>query len=417
MAEISQSTTAAAEWAKGWPIVLSSLIGIALCLSPLPYWALIIIGPELGKEFGWSRETIQAGFLAMTVGVLFGAPIAGKLTDKYGARRVLLPSIILLGLGTACFALMNPSPLSLYGIFFLLALFSSGTLPITWSKAIVNNFNSSRGLALGIALTGTGLYGFIAPPLIQGLIDGFGWRVAYLGIAAMPLLISFPLAYFLFRDDKEEAALASKTDDVELPGLSFSQSVRDYRFWIILFAFLIIGAAVSGIIANGFNILLDKGYTPQDAASRTIGIGVIGLSVIVGRLVGGFLVDRIWAPLVAFIFITIPILGCFILMGNMSVGLNVFAFILVGIAAGVELDMMAFLVSRYLGMKAYGRIYGFVYAAFGLGSGTAPLLFNILKGETLDYNNALMFAMAGFLVGAVMLLFLGKYRDFGETTH
>jgi len=146
MTEISQSNHVASEWVKGWPIVLSSLVGIALCLSPLPYWALIVIGPELGKEFGWS--------------------------------------IILLGLGTACFALMNPSPLSLYGIFFLLALFSSGTLPITWSKAIVNNFNSSRGLALGIALTGTGLYGFIAPPLIQGLIDGFGWRVAYLGIAA-----------------------------------------------------------------------------------------------------------------------------------------------------------------------------------------------------------------------------------------
>jgi len=200
MTEISQSNHVASEWVKGWPIVLSSLVGIALCLSPLPYWALIVIGPELGKEFGWSRETIQAGFLAMTMGVLFGAPIAGKLTDKYGARRVLLPSIILLGLGTACFALMNPSPLSLYGIFFLLALFSSGTLPITWSKAIVNNFNSSRGLALGIALTGTGLYGFIAPPLIQGLIDGFGWRVAYLGIAAMPLLISLPLAYFMFRD-------------------------------------------------------------------------------------------------------------------------------------------------------------------------------------------------------------------------
>jgi len=76
MTEISQSNHVASEWVKGWPIVLSSLVGIALCLSPLPYWALIVIGPELGKEFGWSRETIQAGFLAMTMGVLFGAPIA-----------------------------------------------------------------------------------------------------------------------------------------------------------------------------------------------------------------------------------------------------------------------------------------------------------------------------------------------------
>ena len=64
------------EWAKGWPSVLSSLIGIALCLSPLPYWALIIIGSELGKEFGWTREIISGGFIYITAGVLVGAPIA-----------------------------------------------------------------------------------------------------------------------------------------------------------------------------------------------------------------------------------------------------------------------------------------------------------------------------------------------------
>jgi hypothetical protein len=58
MSEIKQ--TAKNEWAKGWPIVLASLVGIMLCLSPLPYWALAVIGEELGKEFGWDRQTITA---------------------------------------------------------------------------------------------------------------------------------------------------------------------------------------------------------------------------------------------------------------------------------------------------------------------------------------------------------------------
>jgi len=82
------------------------------------------------------------------------------------------------------------------------------------------------------------------------------------------------------------------------------------------------------------------------------------------------------------------------------------------VAAGVEFDLMAFLVSRYLGMKAYGRIYSFVYAAFGLGSGTAPAIFNAIKGDAENYNSVLIYALYGCLLGAVMLLSLGKYRNF-----
>ena len=460
------STDAAREWADGWPIVLASLVGIALCLSPLPYWALIVIGPELEAEFGWSRIVWSSGFLYMTAGVLVSAPIVGTLVDRIGARPVLLPSIVALGLGTMAFSQMTADPRVFYAIFFLTAVLGTGTLPITWTKAIVNNFDRYRGLALGIALTGTGLYGFIATPTIQWVIDGYGWRTAYVCVGALPLLFSLPLAFFLFRDTREtEALLAGRSGGIArplglgaaiatalfvamitltstlgvtaviammatfllgyvvlvyvqggegsaLPGLDVRAALRDYRFWVIFVAFLILGASVSGIIANSKNILLDKGYSAQDATSYLIGAGVIGLATIVGRLIGGFLVDYIWAPLVAFVFMSVPAIGCFILAGQMGVGWNVFALVLVGVAAGVEFDLMAYFVSRYFGMKAYGRIYGLVYAAFGLGSGTSPVIFNILKGGSADYSEVLGVVAAGFIVGGVMLLALGRYRDF-----
>ena len=195
------------EWAQGWPIVLASLVGIMLCLSPLPYWALIVIGPELEREFGWSRIVWSSGFLYMTAGVLVAAPIVGTLVDRIGARRVLLPSIVALGLGTMAFSQITADPRVFYLVFFLTAVLGTGTLPITWTKAIVNNFDRYRGLALGIALTGTGLYGFIATPTIQWLIDNFGWRTAYVCVGALPLLLSLPLAFFLFRDEREAQAL------------------------------------------------------------------------------------------------------------------------------------------------------------------------------------------------------------------
>jgi len=469
MSEITQ--TDSGEWARGWPIVLSALVGIALCLSPLPYYALITIGPELGKEFGWSREVITAGFLYMTAGVLVGAPVAGQLVDRLGARKVLLPSIVALAIGTMGFSLMQPNPVSFYTIFFFTAFFGAGTLPITWSKAIVNNFNKHRGLALGLALTGTGFYGYLAPAYIQAFINNFGWRWAYVAVGILPLLFSLPIALRLFHDKKEEAALerSAQTSSwiriliigfglamvlfvsmtwtiinlgpiqvivlmlcflllylvyvymgakgkadmaVDMPGLTLRETFADYRLWIILFSFLLLGAVVSGIIANSKFILLDKDYTVSQATSFFVGFNLIGLSVIFGRFLGGWLVDHFWAPMIAFIFMSVPAIGCFILMQDYGLAMNALALILVGLAAGVEFDMMAYLTSRYFGMKSYGRIYGIVYAAFGLGSGTSPIIFNIIRGDNADYSNVLSFAAIGFIIGATSLLFLGKYRDF-----
>ena len=465
--------SAKAEWARGWPIVLASLVGIALCLSPLPYWALIIIGPELAAEFGWSRVVISAGFLFMTAGVLIGAPVAGQLVDRYGARKVLLPSIVALGLGVAAFSQMTANPTVFYLIFFVTAFFGSATLPVTWSKAIVNNFDINRGLALGIALTGTGLFGFVASPSIQAMINAFGWRTAYVILGLLPLLISLPLALLLFKDKKEDSHLAGLTHDPEarslvswiwqpvllagvlcgamlwllsgpngavqviwlmgavllsylgyvffksrneadstLPGLTVREVFADYRFWIIFLAFLLLGACVSGIIANSKNILLDKGYSANESASWLIGAGVIGLSTLFGRLLGGWLADRIWAPMVGFVFLSIPAIGCWILMQSFGVGANTLALVMVGLAAGVEFDLMAYFVSRYFGIKSYGRIYGLVYAAFGLGSGTSPILFNLIRGDAADYSEVLALVAVGFVVGAGALLLLGRYRDF-----
>ena len=469
MSEITQ--TGANEWAKGWPIVLSALVGIALCLSPLPYWALIVIGNSLTAEFGWTREQWTSGLLFMTAGVLSGAPIVGLLTDKYGARRVLLPSIIFLGIGVALFSRMTANISVFYTIFYFTAVLGSGTLPITWSKSIVNNFDRYRGLALGIALTGTGLYGFLAPGFIGTIIKSADWRTAYLAVGLLPILFSFPLAFIFFKDKKEEQALAkAKTEDksflrtlifqilivfvlyglmitltlskgpiwvafmmltflavmmafsyfqtradpdtASLPGLTLKESFRDYRFWILIISFLILGAAVSGVIVNTVNILMDKGYALETATSRFAGVGLIGLSVLVGRLVGGFLVDYIWAPLIGFVFMGVPAIGCYILMQDASVAMNAFSIILVGFAAGVEFDLMAYYVSRYLGMRSYGRIYSFLYVAFGVGSGTSPAIFNTIRGDAANYNLSLTVTLFGFLIGATLLLFLGKYRDF-----
>ena len=213
--------------------------------------------------------------------------------------------------------------------------------------------------------------------------------------------------FYVYRRDKTE------TENVaNLPGLSLREALHDYRFWVIFFAFMLLGAVVSGIIANSKFILEDKGYSAAAATGYFTGAGLIGLSTLCGRLIGGWLVDHVWAPLVAFIFMSLPAIGCYILIQDQSLAVNALALILVGLAAGVEFDLMAYFTSRYFGMKAYGRIYGIVYAAFGMGSGSSPVIFNLIRGDDTDYSRVLFYAAIGFVIGAVILLSLGRYRNF-----
>ena len=87
---------------------------------------------------------------------------------------------------------------------------------------------------------------------------------------------------------------------------------------------------------------------------------------------------------------------------------------LIGLAAGAEQDLMAFLVARYFGMKSYGVVYGCMYGAFALGAGMGPYIFGRAFAETGTYDNMIMVAGIGFVCGSIPLLLLGKYRYFNK---
>ena len=88
----------------------------------------------------------------------------------------------------------------------------------------------------------------------------------------------------------------------------------------------------------------------------------------------------------------------------------VIAIVLLGVAAGVEYDLLAYLVSRYFGVRSYARIYGALYALFGLvqASGAA---FGAVYSNTGSYDLALYYSMWGFIICSLALLLLGRYRD------
>ena len=174
--------------------------------------------------------------------------------------------------------------------------------------------------------------------------------------------------------------------------------MRDWRFWLIAIAFLPVSFSIGGPIPNMENILKGDGLP----AGEIVGLAsLIGLSVIAGRVIGGWLMDRIWAPAVAFVLLSAPALACWLLSrGHLDYTTAAASVVLIGFAAGVEFDLMAFLVARYFGMKSYTSIYGILYGFFAAGSGVAPVVYGAAFDKSHSYAGPLLLSAAFFVGGA-----------------
>ena len=415
----SASSGSYREFRYGWGVVLAAALGIGLGMSPLPFYTIGVFAGPLSKEFGWQQGQIMAALPILTLGALVMAPLTGWIADRFGVRRVALTSVVLFSLCMMGFALGTGSLKLFYLNWLLVAFLGAGTLPITWTRAVNRWFHDRRGLALGFALVATGFFGANAKLFANWLIEAYGWRTAYIGVGLLPLVITLPVAWWLFRDvddpkvaDKVAKLRAGGNPDAALVpgGMTIGAALRDWRFWLLAYAFVPISFAVGGPIPNLESIAGAKGFSSGDAVVLA---SLIGYSVIFGRLLGGWLIDRWWAPGVAAVMLSLPAIACVVLQQpNLTYPVMAAAIVLLGFAAGVEYDLMAYLVSRYFGMANYAAIYGSLYGFFALGAGLGPAWFGKQFSATGSYDYAFGVAAVLFLAGALPLLLLGAYRTF-----
>jgi MFS transporter, OFA family, oxalate/formate antiporter len=396
------------EFSKGWKPLAAAVLGVACGASPIPFNVLPqIIGP-IHAETGWSFVEISLGITLFGIIASFTAPFVGGLADRRGVRPVALISLLLFGLVFAAMWFV-PAQLAAYWAFWaVLGVIGIGSTPVTWSRAVSMWFVTNRGLALGIMLIGTSLTAIVLPKVAQAAIAYGGWRLAFPALALLPLLVALPIASLWFREPRPDERPAPLTDGAgALAGDTLPQAMRDYRFWILFTSIALISLAYGGVFIHMTEIVKLHGFTAGQGASV---MSVAGLGILSGRVIVGLLFDRFWAPAIATPALLLPAIACGILLGTgSSIGMLTMAGFLVGFAAGAESDVIAFLAARYFGMAHYGRIYGLLYMPFGIGSALSPILFARVRDVTKSYDLALMGAMGGFVLGAVILLALGRY--------
>ena len=193
------------------------------------------------------------------------------LADRFGVRRVALTSVVLFGLSFMMFSISNGSLVLYYTTWTVAALLGAGTLPITWTRAVNNAFNERKGLALGLSLIGTGLFGYAVKPFTAWLVAEFGWRTAYVVIGSLPLLIALPVGLLAFRDpgesnnaDGAQRRMANQERRDATPGLTMRETLREWRFWLVGLCFVSLAFAVGGLIPNMENMLRIAGFQVAD---------------------------------------------------------------------------------------------------------------------------------------------------------
>jgi MFS family permease len=389
-----------------WWVVFGAVTGLFVCNGPVLGFTFGVFLKPIMADTGWQRSSVS---FALSVGGIFSAlavPVLGRMMDRWGIRCVMLPGLVVYAI---CLSLVGAISASFW-IFTLVFAVAEMTgaiqTPLGYAKAISAWFDRRRGLALGIAMAGVGLGGSVIPQLANPLIERIGWRGAYASLALLTFLIAFPAVALWIREPRPGEGEQHVTfSAAELSGITSREAVGLSRFWVLAAVFFLVALAINGTVAHVIPLLTDRGFSHDTATAI---FGLFGLATLAGRLLAGYMVDRIFAPHVASVFFLAPIAG-FVFLASAAGPLPAVGVVLFGLGLGTEIDLIAFMVSRYFGQRSFGELYGYFFMVFGLGSSFGRFLGGYIFDLTGSYNAAFIGAGVALVIGILLVNRLGAY--------
>lgn len=410
---MDQNTSAASEWKASWPLVLAASVGFSFFTIMISSTGLFF--EPLTKEFGWSRTLLSSGpSIASTLTAVIG-PFLGALIDRYGSRKVVLPGIILTVASIASFSLANGSQtqwIALWAIFGIVAVSIKST---SWTAAVLGVFQQSRGLALGLTLSGTAVAQIVVGPLANWLITSFGWRAAFVWMGVGWGTLTFLLCLFFLFDAHDRAAKTVRegTETVspqsasKLPGLTTAQAMRDSALWRLGVSNFVVMALTMGLMIHLFAILSDAGIS-RGKAAWLLSLG--GVAGIAGKLVTGYLLDRFLPNWIG--GVTLGAAGVAFLLLATGIGspvLIIIAMLVNGYAAGTKTQITGLLTARYGGMRNFGKIYGVMAALMAAAAGIGPLVAGLVYDIFGTYAPFLIVGAIGCVASGALMVSLPRY--------
>jgi MFS family permease len=390
------------EFRLNWTNLLGAGLGLGFGTA-FNHYMMNLFGPALIAEFGWSRSAFALVGAIGLIGMVF-TPVAGRITDKIGPR-----SAAMIGFGILPVAYISLSFMSgnIYQFYAILAVkYSIGILTATmvFTRVVVERFDKARGIALACLLSCPPMIGAISAPIIGHIIEVEGWRVAYRvmalvsgigGIAAVLLIGKFVDATGNIRPT------APKLDWAQ-----FREFCRNPVF-VLLMAGMFLVNFPQVLVSSQLNIML-----MENGASMAFATGMVSLyagTVVVGRFIGGFALDRVPPHFVAIVSLGLPAIGFLLLAlpfdANWLIAVSIAC---VGLAQGAETDVAAILTSRRFSMGHYSFVFSLLMTSMGLASSTGSMLLSgTLRGGG-SFNTFLVVCAVVTVLGALCFFMTGS---------
>ncbi len=389
----------------GWRVVLAACLGVMAGFGSLFVYTFSVFVKPLAAEFGWSRETISSGFAIAAVTLGLCSPLLGRWIDRFGPRRIILICMTVYGCAIASLSLLHSGLWQFYVTCFVLGVVGNGAAHLAYSRSISTWFQRRLGMALAFVMVGAGLGAMILPVVAQSIISRSGWRAAYASLGGLALLLGLPLSWRFIR----ERNVVEKTHVPFVhPGKTWQQGLRSFAFWIITAILFVSSISMNGAITHLSALLTDRGLTAGNAA---LCASLLGGSSLLGRIVVGWLLDRFFAPRVAFVINLITALGIFLLAHANSFPAGCLAAALIGVGAGGEAATTPYLLTRYFGLRAFSTLYGLTWTFYAAAGALGPVLLGRAFDATGSYASLLVLLAAALALAAATNLLLPRYSD------
>lgn len=365
------------------------------------------------NEYGWSRaETAGVFSVSMLVFALV-SPSAGKMLDRWGSRRMFAIGAVFIALGLMGSSLTTMQ-WHLYFWYGVIASIGIAILGLSNYAALVSRwFQQKRGLALGIAFSGTGAGTFIIVPLTEQWISAWNWQWAMIGQGLLMLVIVLPISVFLLYYRPSDLGYQPDGHSMQTADLvavkspqkqwTFEAASKTWAFWLILLVGFFSLFSVRLLTVHQMAAAVDAGIDLSIAASI---MGASGVIVIIAFVAWGAISDRLGRRR-TYILSSVAMAGAYLtLLAVQTPGdlpwLYLYA-LLVGLGEGSRSSLVTAVMNDTFPGNAGGHLTGWVGLSFGVGSALGSWLAGLLFDITGSYTWALWMGVVVTILSAVCM--------------
>ncbi len=413
----------------GWYIVGMAFISLFIQASTGGFTFSIFL-PAMSEDLGWSRSAIVVGSSLSAITAALAGPLIGGIVDRRGPRIVLVFCVILMGVAQFSSGLVA-GPWQFYLSFGLMGGFARSGLQSTIPGAMIATwFLRRRSAAYGVAAMGPPFANLLLPPVLAAVVAEFGWRVGWMSVGVLGVVLGLAPALLLVRRRPEDMGLRPDGDEPD-PAMDAASSGRtavasgdDWTareaihhpaFWMVAAGMALILIAPNVSIVFMFSYLSSQGMTPAAAAAA---ISVVSAMQVLSRL-------AFWAPVVSrlgSVRWALVLWGSLLLCSSLLLAIaegEVWAYVgavVLGLGLGGNLLLLLQVWPEYFGRTAIGTIIGTAQLLQGTASAVVPLLLAALLDQTGNYQMLYLIVAGLVLVGLALLIVVGKPRRPARTT-